>query len=128
LGNRDNPFKYIKKSDVFVLASREEGFPNVLIEAMIFGVPVISTDCISGPREILAPKSDIEFQLKDSIEFAENGILYPVDDMNGLVEALDTLFHDSGMRDRYVKKALEKSKEFSVDKIVEKYKGVLCVE
>jgi N-acetylgalactosamine-N,N'-diacetylbacillosaminyl-diphospho-undecaprenol 4-alpha-N-acetylgalactosaminyltransferase len=128
LGNRDNPFKYIKKSDVFVLASREEGFPNVLIEAMICGVPVISTDCISGPREILAPKSDIEFQLKDSIEFAENGILYPVDDMNGLVEALDTLFHDSGMRDRYVKKALEKSKEFSVDKIVEKYKGVLCVE
>jgi N-acetylgalactosamine-N,N'-diacetylbacillosaminyl-diphospho-undecaprenol 4-alpha-N-acetylgalactosaminyltransferase len=128
LGNRNNPFKYIKKSDIFILTSREEGFPNVLIEAMLCGVPVISTDCISGPREILSPQSNIEFQLKDGIEFAENGILYPVDSTSNLVKALNTLLNDNKLRDRYIKQALRKSKEFSVDKIVEKYKGVLCVE
>ena len=48
-----NPAAWVAKSDVFVLASRNEGLSNVLIEAMAVGTPVVSTDCPSGPREVL---------------------------------------------------------------------------
>ncbi|NVN96543.1 MAG: glycosyltransferase [Bacteroidetes bacterium] len=53
MGFTKNPFPYIKKSDVFVLSSLYEGLPTVLIEALAIGVPIVSTDCPDGPREIL---------------------------------------------------------------------------
>jgi glycosyltransferase involved in cell wall biosynthesis len=49
----DNPYCYMAKANVFVLSSRWEGFGNVVVEALAVGTPVVSTDCESGPAEIL---------------------------------------------------------------------------
>lgn len=49
----DNPFAYLSRADAFVLSSSWEGLPGVLIQALAVGIPVVSTDCPSGPKEIL---------------------------------------------------------------------------
>jgi len=53
LGFRQNPYKYIKQAKLLVLSSDREGLPTVVIESLILGTPVVSTDCPTGPREIL---------------------------------------------------------------------------
>lgn len=53
-GFQTNPYPWIAHADLLVLCSDHEGMPNVLIEALLLGTPVISTDCPSGPREVLA--------------------------------------------------------------------------
>lgn len=79
LGFQKNPFKYINRSTIYVFPSLYEGFPNALCEAMACGIPVISADCKSGPREILAPETDITRETKE-LEYGEYGILVPVCD------------------------------------------------
>jgi len=73
-GYVDNPYGYMKHAGVFVLSSRWEGFGIVLVEAMALGTPVISTDCPSGPAEILAD--------------GKWGRLVPVGDINGMSKAI----------------------------------------
>lgn len=53
LGYVENPLKYFRSSDVFVLSSHVEGLPNVMVEAMMCGCTVVATDCPTGPREVL---------------------------------------------------------------------------
>ncbi len=128
LGRVENPFNYITASDIFILASEGEGFPNVIIESMVCGTPVISTDCLSGPREILAPTSDINFQLKEDIEVAQYGILYPIDDKNSLREAINLLLNDSELYSIYQENGQKEAQRYSVKNIINQYKEALCVE
>ena len=76
-GYQSNPYAYIGKSDIYVMTSLFEGFPNALTEAMCCGKTIISTDCPSGPREILQGKEQIT-KKANAREVCEFGILVPV--------------------------------------------------
>jgi len=128
LGKKENPFAYISKADCFVFASSHEGFPNVLVEALACGLPIISTDCQSGPREILAPNSDVSFQLKDKIELAEYGILTPIKNINKLQEAMNLIMNDKNLRKKYQHKAKQRANDFRIEKIIKQYEEILCAE
>lgn len=69
-----NPFSFMNRATVFALASHYEGLPNVLIQALAFGTPVVATDCKSGPSEIL--------------DNGRLGALVPVGDTNSLAAAI----------------------------------------
>ena len=86
LGRQKNPYKILSKADCFVFSTNYEGFPNVLLEALACELPIISTDCPSGPREILAPDTNFTKQIND-IEIAKYGILTPVGDTEKMTKS-----------------------------------------
>lgn len=103
----DNPYAYMAKADVFVLSSIREGFGNVLIEALACGCPIVSTDCPSGPAEIL--------------NGGEFGKLVPVGDVEAMAAAINAVLDDPPDPE-YLR---GRAADFSIEKIGEQYLEVL---
>jgi N-acetylgalactosamine-N,N'-diacetylbacillosaminyl-diphospho-undecaprenol 4-alpha-N-acetylgalactosaminyltransferase len=123
LGSVDSKLFY-SNSDIFVLPSLIEGFPNALVEAMSFGLPVISTDCRSGPREILCPNTDFRVQLLEDCdpEYGEFGILVPCSNFTVLSQALMRLLSERQLFKFYINQSLQRAKDFSHNKILKEFK------
>src|SRR5262247_769286 len=96
-----NPFAYLARAAVFVLSSAWEGLPSVLIEALACGCPVVSTDCPSGPAEIL--------------ENGKYGPLVPVGDDVTLAEGILSMLAAPGERAARLRRA----QDFSVERAAE---------
>jgi N-acetylgalactosamine-N,N'-diacetylbacillosaminyl-diphospho-undecaprenol 4-alpha-N-acetylgalactosaminyltransferase len=123
LGRQSNPYRFLNRADCFVFGSNHEGFPNVLLEALACELPVISTDCLSGPREILAPNTEYK-NIKD-IEIAEYGILVPVNNEEKLAKAMKLIYEDNELRYNFRNKAKNRAKEFEVKRIIKEWEKII---
>lgn len=106
-GNVEDPSTYFSRADLHVLTSTGEGFGNVIVEALEQGTPIVSTDCPSGPREIL--------------EDGKYGTLVPVGDVDALARAMEEALSREHDRDALRRRA----QDFSVDKAADAYLDLL---
>lgn len=137
LGFQSNPFKFVSKAKVFALTSLYEGFPMCLAEAMVCKTAVISVDCKSGPRELLAPNSDILSQCKN-VEFEEFGVLCPefnvkLEEMaqysiigaeEMFADGIIKLLNDDDLRIRYTEIAKNRVNNFDVENILKQWEKI----
>ena len=110
LGYRDNPYKYVKKADLYVCSSRREGFSTAVTEALIVGTPVVSTNC-SGAYELLGKNN-------------EYGIVTENDE-DALYEGIKKMLTMPDLLEAYAAKAKERGKAFSTEKTVKAVEEML---
>ncbi len=132
-GLRRDPFAEMAGATVLVSASETEGFGMTLVEALALGVPVISSDCPYGPREILAPDTDPRRLLPSPggavsgilLETAAYGILFPVGSVESLAEALRRLLDDGELAQGYALRGPGRAKDFDIQRVADAYEGLL---
>ncbi len=110
-GWQENIFAFMARAKALVLCSRHEGWPNVLVEAMACGCPVIATDCQTGPREILGDN--------------EYGLLVPVDDPEALAHSVEKLLTDKSCRTHFQAQSRLRAQDFDLEQIGSKYVRLL---
>ena len=113
-GSKDNVQDYYKQAEFYVLSSQYEGYPNVLIEAMSLGCPVIAVDCDFGPREI--------------IKHGENGLLIPQGNSKLLSASIKQLANDEVLRNRFATRGTAVAQLNSVEAVVGTWDSLITGE
>ena len=109
LGFKENPYKYVRASDLFICSSISEGFSLVIGEAMAIGIPVVSVDC-QGPNEVL--------------DFGKYGKLVSNNEEN-LYNGIKEMINNKVLYEKYKNKANERGKMFSINKFINEVENIL---
>jgi N-acetylgalactosamine-N,N'-diacetylbacillosaminyl-diphospho-undecaprenol 4-alpha-N-acetylgalactosaminyltransferase len=111
-----NPYKYLKSSDLFIFGSNHEGFPNVILEAMACGLPILTTNCQSGPSDIMHLET-----VKDDIMLTDYGILVPIDTVNLMAKGIQYFMDHPSYMESCKKNSIIRVKDFEKDSILKEY-------
>lgn len=111
LGYKKNPFKYLFMSDIFVLSSIYEGLPMAILEAQACGLPIISTNCMTGPREIL--------------KNGKYGLLVKVCDTKDLAEKMLLLSGNKTLRLKFSDLSLKRAESFKKSKVINDWISII---
>ena len=103
LGHQENPYTYLKNAKFFVLSSLNEGLPNVILEALACGTPVVSYDCLSGPSEMILDK--------------HNGLLVENQNVQKLTEAMNLFEEDKELYEYCKSNTLDSLEPFLLENI-----------
>ncbi len=116
MGFDASPYKYLKAADLFIFGSNHEGFPNVLLEAMACGLPILTTNCQSGPSEIMELK-----EVKDDLMITDYGILVPVKNVNLMAKGINYFVTNKNYLKDCKINGQKRVKDFEKDHILKKY-------
>jgi N-acetylgalactosamine-N,N'-diacetylbacillosaminyl-diphospho-undecaprenol 4-alpha-N-acetylgalactosaminyltransferase len=126
LGYRKDVEQILQQSDVFVFSSQREGFPNVLLEAMAVGLPVISTDCEYGPREIITSKNVLPDKDLDRVEVGKYGILLPCNKVAYLTEAMSMLYRNDELKKDLTHDYAQLLNGYKIETIARQYEKMIA--
>lgn len=112
VGEQVNPYRFMSRATVFVLPSLSEGMPNVLLEAMACGCPVIATDVEGGV-------------VRDLLEDGACGVIVPRGDERALADAIVMLVRDRGLRERLAEQGLRRAREFDLRQVVREFEALI---
>ena len=117
-GLKKNPYPYLKRGSLYVLTSYYEGFPNAMVEAMSMGMPVIATDCMTGPHEILEDRYGILIpNMSPDEDFDPHNI---TTEEQNLAHEIMTLLEDRNKMEHYREMALKRAGEYTAESYIEK--------
>ena len=134
-GMQREPYQYLKKGEIYLLTSLNEGFPNALVEGMSLGLAAVSTNCMTGPAEILLEDGNASLlEKQETVIYGKYGILVPVMSKERDLDAGHILAEERNMADivlglleddqkleAYQNAALERAQCFTYEKYVEKF-------